>query len=187
MSAPAEKVPSVRVWDLFVRFFHWGLVACFAAAWLSGDDWKAMHLASGYAASALIALRIVWGVIAGGYANFRQFVRAPAVVIAFLKDIAAGREARYIGHNPAGGAMIVALLVVLVGVCFTGWLLTTDAFWGTVTMEIVHETLTNIALVLIALHIGGVVLASIRHRENLVSAMFTGRKRAPRPEDGDVA
>lgn len=185
MSAPADKAPTVYVWDVFVRFVHWGLVACFALAWFSGDDWEAIHLASGYTASALIAVRIVWGLASNGYAGFRQFVRAPAVVIGFLKDIAAGREARYIGHNPAGGAMIVALLVTLSGVCFTGWLLTTDAFWGTVTMEIVHETLTNIALVLIALHIGGVVLASIRHRENLIRAMFTGRKRAP--EKGDVA
>lgn len=184
MARPAEKAPTIRVWDVFVRFFHWALVACFAAAWLSGDDWKAMHLASGYAASALIAVRIGWGLAPSGYASFRQFVRAPAVTIQFLKDIAAGREARYIGHNPAGGAMIVALLVVLSGVCFTGWLLTTDAFWGTVTMEIIHETLTNIALLLIAFHVGGVVLASIRHRENLIGAMFTGKKRAP--EDGDV-
>lgn len=185
MGKSAGETRTVNVWDTFVRFFHWGLVACFAAAWFSRDEWKAMHLTSGYAASALIALRIIWGFVAGGYARFSQFVKAPSIVIQHLKDIAAAREVRYIGHNPAGGAMIVALLVTLSGVCLTGWLLTTDAFWGTETMAFIHQTLTNISLVLIAFHVGGVILASIRHRENLIGAMVTGKKRTP--DDGDVA
>lgn len=180
-----EQPLRVGVWDPFVRIFHWGLVASVLTAWLVGDHWKALHLAAGYTAAALIAFRIVWGVLGTPYARFRQFVRSPAAVLAYFRDILAGREARYIGHNPAGGAMIVVLLALISGVCFTGWLLTTDAFWGTVTMEIVHETLTNIALACVAVHVCGVVFSSLRHRENLVASMLTGRKRAPGP--GDMA
>ena len=174
---------TTRVWDAFVRVFHWSLVASFAVAWLSGDDWKSLHIWAGYAAAALIALRLVWGLVGTHYARFGQFVRSPLVVASYLRDVATGREARYLGHNPAGGAMIVALLATLTGLCLSGWLLTTDAFWGSELMEAVHETLANLALLLVGLHIAGVMLASLRHHENLIRAMVTGKKRAPGPGD----
>lgn len=188
MATPSDGTPqnptrTVKVWDGFVRVFHWSLAASVAAAWWAGDDYETLHLVAGYSAAALVALRVIWGVVGTGYARFAQFVRAPATVLSYLNDILTGREVRYLGHNPAGGAMIVALLVTISGICFTGWLLTTDMFWGTVTMEIIHETLTNIALALIALHVSGVALASVRHRENLVAAMMTGRKRPPQGTD----
>jgi cytochrome b len=176
---------TTRVWDAFVRMFHWSLVASFAVAWISGDDWKTLHLWAGYAAAALVAMRLVWGLAGTRYARFSQFVRSPLVVARYLRDVATGREARYLGHNPAGGAMIVALLATLTGLCVSGWLLTTDAFWGSEMMEDTHEMLANLALVLVGLHIAGVVWESIRHHENLFRAMFTGMKRAPEP--GDVA
>lgn len=175
---------TVRVWDASVRAFHWGLVTAVFTAWWAGDDYETLHLVAGYAAAALVTLRIVWGIFGTGYARFSQFVRSPSTVLSYLRDVATGREARHLGHNPAGGAMIVALLVILIAICFTGWLLTTDMFWGTVLMERVHETLTNIVLALIAIHVCGVLVASIRHRENLVRSMLTGRKRAA--DDGDV-
>ncbi len=176
---------TTRVWDAFVRIFHWGLVTSFAVAWLSGDDWKSLHIWAGYAAAGLIGLRLVWGLIGTRYARFSQFVRSPLVVASYLRDVATGREARYLGHNPAGGVMIVALLATLSGLCLSGWLLTTDTFWGSELMEGTHEALANLALVLVALHIAGVVLASLRHHENLIRSMVTGRK--PAPEPGDVA
>ncbi len=175
---------TTRVWDIFVRVFHWSLVASFVVAWLSGDDWKTLHLWAGYSAAALIAMRLVWGVIGTPHARFSQFVKSPLAVARYLKEIATGREARHLGHNPAGGAMIVALLATLIGLCLSGWLLTTDAFWGSEMMEDIHETLANLALVLVGLHVGGVLWASFRHHENLIRAMVTGRKRAP--ETGDV-
>jgi cytochrome b len=178
-------VATTRVWDIFVRVFHWGLAASFIVAWVTGDDWKALHLWAGYSAAALIAMRLIWGVIGTPHARFSRFVRSPLVVASYLKDVVTGREARHLGHNPAGGAMIVALLATLSGLCLSGWLLTTDAFWGSEAMENIHETLANLALVLVGLHVAGVIWASFRHHENLVRAMITGRKRAPAP--GDVA
>jgi cytochrome b len=174
---------TTRVWDVFVRVFHWGLATSFAVAWVSGDEWKTLHLWAGYAAAALIAMRLVWGVIGTPHARFSRFVRSPLVVASYLKDVATGREARHLGHNPAGGAMIVALLATLIGLCVSGSLLTTDAFWKSEVMEDIHETLANLALVLVGLHIAGVAWASFRHHENLVRAMITGKKRAPEPDD----
>lgn len=174
---------TTRVWDVFVRVFHWGLAASFIVAWVTGDDWKALHLWAGYSAAALIAMRLIWGVIGTPHARFSQFVKSPLVVANYLKDIVTGREVRHLGHNPAGGAMIVALLATLIGLCISGWLLTTDAFWGSEMMEDIHETLANLALALVGLHVAGVLWASFRHHENLIRAMVTGRKRVPEPGD----
>ncbi len=120
----------VRVWDPVVRVFHWGLVLAIATAWLSAGEWQAVHEVAGYTAAALIAIRLVWGVIGPREARFSAFVRRPAVVIGYLKDIAAGRERRFLGHNPAGGAMIVALILAIIAQASMGYLLTTDAFFG---------------------------------------------------------
>lgn len=178
---------TVKVWDPFVRIFHWALVASFAVAFLVGEerDLRSLHLWAGYSAAALVALRILWGVLGTRYARFSQFVRGPRRIIGYVVDVARGREARHIGHNPAGGAMVVALLLSLLGVSLTGHLMTTDMFWGSEAMEEAHELIANGMLVLVALHIAGVVLESVRHHESLVKAMVTGTKKAPK--DGDVA
>lgn len=179
-----EETRTIRVWDAFVRVFHWSLVVGFTTAWLFiDDDYETVHRTAGYTVAALVAARIVWGFAGAGYARFAQFVRAPSTVLSYLADIAAARETRYIGHNPAGGIMVVALLAVVSGICLSGWLMTTDAFWGSQAMETTHETLTNIALGLVFIHVAGAILASVRHRENLIWAMFTGRKRAPDRHD----
>ena len=175
--------PPTRVWDLAVRLFHWSLVASFAVAWISAEEWQDLHLWAGYAAAALVAFRLVWGLAGTRYARFRQFVRRPRVVVAYLRDVLSGREARYLGHNPAGGAMILALLLAMAGLCLTGWLYTTDAYWGVEWVEETHELLANLLLALVGLHVLGVLLASLRHRENLVRAMVTGRKRPAGPDD----
>jgi len=182
-TAQPDAHPMVRVWDLFVRLFHWALVASFAAAWLTRHGNEDIHHLAGYAAAALVGLRVVWGLVGTHYARFRQFARGPMTVLGYLRDIVTGREARYIGHNPAGAAMILTLLVLLAGTALTGWMMTTDQFWGVDWVGKTHERLADGLLILVALHIAGVVLASVRHRENLVLAMFTGRKRAAGTED----
>lgn len=174
---------TVKVWDPAVRIFHWSLVTSFAVAWLSGDELERLHIWAGYAAAALIAFRLVWGLAGSRYARFGQFVRPPADVAGYLGDMARGRERRYLGHNPAGATMIIALIAGLVGVSVTGWMYTTDAFWGVEWVEEAHEALANALLILVGLHVAGVVLTSLRHHENLIRAMITGRKRGPAAED----
>ncbi|MGD1877131.1 MAG: cytochrome b/b6 domain-containing protein [Kiloniellaceae bacterium] len=182
MAAPGD-VTTVRVWDPLVRIFHWSLVVSFAVAWISGDEWDALHIWAGYAAAGLIGFRVVWGLTGSRYARFSQFVRSPGAVAAYLKDLLSGRETRYLGHNPAGGAMILLLIVSLAALCLTGWMYTLDMFWGEEWVEEAHEVLANLLLVLVGLHLAGVALASLKHHENLVRAMVTGRKRAPASGD----
>lgn len=180
-----DSVPdrTVRVWDPFVRVFHWSQAALIAVAWLTEDGPKTLHQTAGYIIAGMLALRVVWGFIGPRHARFSDFVRGPSTVLGYLRAMVAGREPRYLGHNPAGGAMVVALLLTVAGTAMTGWLQTTDAFWGSSVMEEIHETLASLILVLVAAHLVGVTLASMRHDENLARSMVDGRKR---PLDTDA-
>lgn len=168
----------VKVWDPLVRIFHWSLVAAFAIAWATGDELDRLHEIVGYVVVGLVGFRLVWGLIGSRHARFADFVRGPGTVSAYVRDIMRFRAKRYLGHNPAGGAMIIALLTMLAAICGTGIMMTMDAFWGVEWVEEVHEITVNITLGLILLHLLGVLFASIEHGENLVKSMFTGRKRA---------
>ena len=173
----ADRADMVRVWDPLVRIFHWSLVAGIAAAWLTADEWDRAHELIGYAIAALVAIRLVWGIIGTKYARFSQFVKGPRATLAYLGRILQGRAERHIGHNPAGAAMIVALLTTISGTVLTGWMMTLDAFWGVEWVEDLHEALATFILVLVGFHVAGVIHASVAHRENLVRAMITGWKR----------
>ncbi|RMH17561.1 MAG: cytochrome B [Gammaproteobacteria bacterium] len=115
-----ESTEQIKVWDPLVRIFHWTLLASFSIAYLSSESSGDLHILSGYAVAGLIAFRLVWGLIGSRHARFTDFVRGPGQVKAYLKDIINGRPKRYLGHNPAGGAMIVAMLFMLVLISYTG-------------------------------------------------------------------
>jgi cytochrome b len=168
---------TVKVWDPLVRVFHWSLVSFFVIAYATGDEVEKVHIAAGYAIAALLALRVVWGFVGPCHARFSSFVRPPREVLEYLRDVVRFRAPRYLGHNPAGGAMILALIALLAATCVTGYMMTTDAYWGAKWVEEVHEAFANVTVGLIALHVLGVIVASFEHRENLVTAMVTGRKR----------
>lgn len=103
----------VRVWDPIVRLGHWALVMGLLVAWLSADEWESVHVWSGYIIGVVVIVRLAWGVIGTRYARFTDFVRGPHAVVAYLRGLAGGKAPRYLGHNPAGGAMAVALLLAL--------------------------------------------------------------------------
>jgi len=155
----------------------------------------------------------VWGFVGTKYARFRDFVHRPSAVLAYARDMLAGKSKRYLGHNPLGGMMIIALLLSLLAASVTGLVLQV-AKEGTeplaaitanislsvpaaITMAVaddddnedreenedddetwkeLHEFFANLSLLLVVLHIAGVIIGSLVHRENLVRAMFTGRK-----------
>jgi cytochrome b len=167
----------VRVWDPLVRVFHWSLAALFVLAYATGDEVERLHIAAGYAIAGLIALRVVWGFVGPRHARFGDFVRSPRAILAYLRDKLLHRPPRYIGHNPAGGAMIVALLALLTATGVTGYMMTTDAYWGAKWVEEVHEACANLTVGLVIFHVLGVIIESVAHRENLVKSMVTGRKR----------
>ena len=162
-----------------MRVFHWLLVALFALAWFSGGIWDQPHLAAGYFVLALVVARIVWGFVGSRYARFSNFIYGPRVTLRYVTDMVRMRAPRYLGHNPAGGAMVITLLATLMVLCITGVMMTTDAFWGVKWVNSLHAVASTTALALVGLHVGGVIFASIEHRENLVRAMITGWKRAP--------
>lgn len=178
-----QRSASVRIWDPFVRFSHW-IVAFACLANISflrhGDD---VHDAVGYVALAAVVLRTLWGFVAHGHANFRSFVPRPHQFFAYVKLLLKRREPRYVGHNPAGAAMMLVLMTLVVICGVTGWMLGLDAYWGDSTVEAVHVWAANAILFLLVAHVAGAVVESIRHQENLILAMITGRKRPPTGTD----
>ena len=172
----------VTVWDPFVRIFHWSLVGMFVIAFATKDTYEIIHESAGYVVLVLVALRILWGFCGSRHARFRDFLYPPHKVARFVFDSARLKAKRYIGHNPAGGLMVIVLMLTLLAVSATGVMLTMDAFWGQKWVETAHEGAVTIMLGLIGLHLLGVFVASVEHGENLVLSMFTGRKRAPGDE-----
>ncbi len=181
----------INVWDPLVRLFHWLLVAAFTIAWLTEDDFMTLHSYAGYLIAGLLLFRVLWGLVGPRYARFTDFVKPPAKVIAHLKDLAGFRTKRYIGHNPAGGAMIVILLLMLVATTLSGMLtygsvgsgplvglFTNHNSFGSELLEELHEFFANFTLLLVVVHLLGVAFESLLHNENLVRAMLTGIKRA---------
>jgi cytochrome b len=206
-----SRAASTVVWDPLVRFGHWALVAAFAVAYLSGEDEAdALHVWGGYIVGAIVLLRVGWGFVGPRHARFSDFVRSPLVALAYFRDLLYGRARRYVGHSPAGGAMVIALLVCLAATVATGLIaygeegkgplstvLVTDANANgneaahlapaktgreesESTIGELHGLLANITVALVVAHILGVAVASVVHKENLVFAMITGRKRRAR-------
>jgi cytochrome b len=180
-----RRCATVPVWDPVVRIFHWSLVASMAASWFTSTWRDAVHNNAGYIAAGLILARVLWGLIGPRYARFSQFCKAPGHVLAYLRAVLAGREARHIGHNPAGGVMVVTLMASVLATAFTGWMMTTDRWFGVDWVQTLHRLSADAVVALVVVHLGGVVVTSLRQRENLVKAMVTGQKRPA--ESGDVA
>lgn len=165
------------MWDPLVRICHWTLVIIVALAWLTREGWSAWHEWLGYGSIVILAVRIPWGFFGPVEAPFVNFVRRPGATLSYARRVLAGSEERHLGHNPLGAWMIVVLLTNLLLLGFSGWLYTTDRFWGVEWVEHLHGALADALLVLTGLHIAGVVFASWRQRESLIAAMVHGRKR----------
>ena len=219
----------INVWDPLVRIFHWTLVVVFVIAYFTAEEENPVHIYSGYVVLGLITFRVLWGIIGPKYARFSDFVYSPAAVIQYIKGLITNKPEHYLGHNPLGGWMIMALLLCLFVVTLSGLKLyaveegrgplaansgelslisnayadrdeededddddnrsTTEhegrshhsekegeKFW-----EEIHDASTDIMLFLILLHIGGVILSSYMHKENLVRSMVTGVKEVEAP------
>ncbi|WP_228895754.1 cytochrome b/b6 domain-containing protein [Pseudoduganella aquatica] len=166
----------LKIWDLPVRLLHWLLVSSIAAAWYTSEDIGPLHEYCGYSAAFAVAARLLWSFAGSSYARFPQFVLGAGPTMAYLRQVLAGTAPRYLGHNPLGGWMVVALLSCVGLVAFTGWLTTTELLWGYAWPVRIHESLAWLLVALIAAHVGGVIFTSWQHRENLVAAMFSGNK-----------
>ena len=206
----------IRVWDPLVRVGHWTIVTAFAVAYLSGEEVLSVHVWAGYVVGAAVSIRVIWGFVGPQRARFSDFIYSPQAVLTYFADLVRFRSRRYLGHSPAGGAMVIALLLMLAGTVVTGLMnLGADKHTGPLASFYVsrpvaelptaitqhaggetargqtkegeesavrelHELFANLTLIFAGFHFAGVVLASLVHRENLVAAMITGRKRAER-------
>ena len=169
---------TIKVWDPLVRLLHWSLAGCVFAAFLV-EDGDTAHRVLGYVAMGLVASRIVWGFVGTPHARFRDWMRGPRAIRAYLRERVAGTSRHRLGHNPAAGAMMLGLLAIVVLVGVTGWMQMLDAFWGAQWLENLHAVLAWSLLGLIGLHVLAALVESLHYRENLVAAMIHGRKRAP--------
>lgn len=167
-----------------MRVLHWTLALSVLTAWFTTERFSGWHEPAGWTALAAATLRLAWGWAGRGPARFGSFVRGPAATWAYGRQWLRGREPRYLGHNPLGACMVIALLGLALATSVCGVLLTTDRYWGDEAMGQWHRGLAWALVGLVPLHLLGVLMASLRHRENLVRAMLDGRKRARR--DGDI-
>ena len=166
----------IKVWDLPTRAAHWLLAGAFVVAFVSAESerWRLVHVISGAIVAGAIVFRLLWGFVGSRYARFADFVTAPRTVVAYLKSTMTGNKRHFVGHNPAGGWSVLALLAACALIVGSGLLSYFEM--GPRWSGRFHEWVSNGALALSALHVLGVVAGSLLDRENLVRAMITGRK-----------
>jgi len=169
-------ISRVLVWDLPTRVFHWLQALAFGAAYLTAfsERLRNYHVALGYILLGLLVFRLLWGFAGTRYARFRSFLFNPKEIVAYLVSMVKGQPMHYLGHNPVGSVSVWLLLALGMFISVTGVLALQDDA-GDLVVEL-HGVATNVMLGVIALHIIGVLMSSIMHRENLVRAMFTGLK-----------
>lgn len=209
-----QLIKSVKVWDIFVRLFHWALVCAIIVQYISAESNKYLHKNIGYFIVCLLLIRIVWGFFGSKHARFSDFLYPPSIIFQYLSGLIKGKPRHYLGHNPAGGLMVLVMLIALLFTAFAGlkalgnkgqgpfadrgYQIVQQAFadddddgeahsehegehrspngkhefWGEF-----HGIMAGLSLFLIIVHICGVIVSSWIHRENLIGAMITGKKR----------
>ena len=169
----------VYVWDPLVRLFHWSLAISFAANAFVVDQDSDLHEYIGYTVMGLVLIRIVWGFVGTQYARFKSFPPSVSDSLEQLTDLALRRKHLHLGHTPLGALMIYNLLTSLLLLTLSGFLMTTDLFWGTEWTEELHEACVNWIEFSLVLHIGAVIYESHRTKINLTYAMVNGSKTIP--------
>jgi len=172
----------ILVWDIPTRIFHWLLAASFAGAFLTAESemYRDVHVALGYLMLALIGFRVVWGLVGTRYARFRSFAFGPSRVLSYIGSLLRGSPQHYVGHNPAGSWVIYGLLLLGLVTGVSGYATYNDL--GGEAFEELHEAFASAMLALVTLHVTGVIVSSLLHRENLVGSMLSGYKSGAAPQ-----
>ncbi len=189
MPLQEQDSSTVKVWDPLVRILHWSLAFCLLVEFATEDEGIGLHIWVGYIIVALIAVRLLWGLVGTRHARFLSFVKSPERVKQHLRDMLLMKPAHYLGHNPVAAVMIILLLVSVALAAFSGMVLIASDGQGPLAgtmfagfdgeaMRGIHEFFANFTLLLIFAHIGGVIVSSFLEGENLAKAMITGRKKA---------
>ena len=172
----AVKSTSVSVWDWPLRLWHWTLATFVVVAWFTPNAYDSLHRVAGYTVIGLLIFRVGWGFLGSRHSRFRRLVARLRAFPPYLWGLRKGRTGRYLGLNPAGAAMLVALLLALTVSAVTGAMQVTVTFFGVWWVEDSHTYSSDAVMILVILHVIGTLLMSILQRENLPLAMITGRK-----------
>ncbi|CCD93490.1 putative Cytochrome b561 family protein [Bradyrhizobium sp. ORS 375] len=174
-----SRSDTVAVWDLPLRVWHWALAAFVLVACVTPNIFDRLHRLAGYAVIGLLAFRLIWGMIGSRHSLFDRISlklrAAPRYIVGMLR----GETGRYLGLNPAGAAMLVVMLALLIVSTVTGVMQVSVRFFGIGWIEQAHSLSSNAIIALIAVHLLGTLWMSVLQRENLARAMLTGRKRLP--------
>ena len=181
-------VNPVRIWDLPIRFFHWTLAVLVVFSYVTGKiggSWLDWHMKSGYAILALLVFRVFWGFVGSDTARFSRFVHSPVAAIAYLRDLARGVVRPAVGHNPAGGWMVLALLGALLVQAIAGLFAddeiatqgplavkASNAFVSQMTR--LHDYNQWVLVGLVALHVVAIAVYRWRFKLGLTRLMMTG-------------
>jgi len=177
MQTSSSAAP-IRVWDAAVRLTHWSVAAL--VLWdLVESSGGPLHRTLGYTAAGLVLFRLFWGIVGSRPARFSTWMPSPANVFTYTKALLAGRAPRYLSHTPLGALMMVALWALILALAATGWISRLDSLWGEDWPLDLHGLLAHTLLVLVIIHVIAALAMSAVHRENLIAAMLTARKRPP--------
>lgn len=171
-----EASHNVIIWDRFVRFFHWSTALLFVLNYGFLEEGETLHQWAGYTLGILLILRIIWGVIGSEQARFVDFYPTPTRIKQHINALQKRQVDPHEGHNPLGGAMVIALLFMLSMTALSGWLLTWDYFWGEEWLEEWHEISANITLAFVFIHVFAVVVMSRLTGIPLIRTMLTGKR-----------
>lgn len=184
----------IKVWDIWIRLFHWTLVSLILFSWLSaelGGNWMIWHTQAGFITAGLIVFRILWGFMGSSRARFASFVRRPKIVADYLRD---SDKKTYLGHNPLGAIGVVVLIVLISLQVITGLFSNDDIFIEGPLAQFIsydtslaitdaHELIFKLLMINIAIHVGAVIFYQRIKKQPLIQAMFHGRKPANNSAD----
>ncbi len=177
----------IQVWDPLVRVFHWSLALTFLANYWITEDGGNWHVWIGYAAAALVAIRVVWGFIGPVNARFARFVPTPERVSRHWHELRRGQGDPLGGHNPLGGAMVILLMALILGLGTTGFMMEeVDRFWGEEWVEELHELLANLTMAAVVVHVTAVFVMQRWTGVELLRPMITGRRRVSKRNSVDA-
>ncbi|TAN56314.1 MAG: cytochrome B [Rhodospirillales bacterium] len=191
MTHEADRKVKIRVWDLPTRLFHWTLVLLVILSFISAKKGPmSLHQLSGLSILALVLFRLVWGFVGGTHARFADFVKGPRAAIGYLRDLMKGGHPLWIGHNPVGGLMVLALLAALLAQASLGLFGNDDISFEAPLSKFVSKAASDAAtgwhallfkglLALVAMHIGAALFYLLAKKDNLIWPMITGWKALP--------
>lgn len=174
MTTASEEI---TVWDWFVRLFHWSVATIFLLDFWVLEEGDPPHEWAGYLLGVLLLMRIIWGFIGPHNARFASFFPTPHRVMHHLSEMKHRRFDRREGHNPLGGAMVIALMFMLAIVSLSGWMLNWDMFWGEDWVEEVHEVSAELTMILVVVHVSAVIIMGRFSGIPLIRTMLTGKRK----------